>query len=157
MLAVAGEDQLVNLMFMEGIDDCLRMPVCGYELEVRLKVAKKILDLQMELMNTQKELRYTARHDLMTGLLNHNEIIDELQRRLGLLGNRGNCVSIAMMDLDDFKHTNDTYGHLAGDEVLCQISQKLLNLTRPVDFVGRYGGDEFLIVLTTAMLKGCSS
>ena len=138
MLALVGEDQLADLLFMEGIDDCLRMPVCGYELEVRLKVAKKILDLQMELMNTQKELRYTARHDLMTGLLNHNEIIDELQRRLGLLGNRGNCVSIVMMDLDDFKHTNDTYGHLSGDEVLCQISQKLLNLTRPVDFVGRY-------------------
>ena len=154
MLALVDEDQLVDLMLMEGIDDCLRMPVYGYELEVRLKVAKKILDLQMELMNTQKELRYTARHDLMTGLLNHNEIIDELQRRLGLLGNRGNCVSIAMMDLDDFKHTNDTYGHLAGDEVLCQISQKLLNLTRPVDFVGRYGGDEFLIVLNNCNAEG---
>ena len=54
MLALVGEDQLADLLFMEGIDDCLRMPVCGYELEVRLKVAKKILDLQMELMNTQR-------------------------------------------------------------------------------------------------------
>ena len=154
MLELVSEDQLVDLMLIEGIDDCLRTPVCGYELEVRLKVAKKILDLQMELMNTQKELRYTARHDLMTGLLNHNEIIDELQRRLDLLGNRGHCVSIVMMDLDDFKYTNDTYGHLSGDEVLCQISQKLLNLTRPVDFVGRYGGDEFLIVLNNCNAEG---
>jgi len=147
MLALVNDDQLGDFIFAEGIDDYLRIPVCEHELGVRLRVATRILDLEMELTNTQKELRYTACHDPMTGLLNHNEIIDVLQRRLDLPETRGRSVSIVMMDLDSFKHTNDTYGHPSGDNVLCQTSQKLLDLTRPVDSVGRYGGDEFLIVL----------
>lgn len=147
LLALVSDDQLGDFMFTEGIDDYLRMPVCEYELGVRLRVAARVLDLEMELTNTQKELRYTACHDPMTGLLNHNEIIDVLQRRLDLPGTRGHSVSIVMVDLDSFKRTNDTYGHPSGDNVLCHTSQKLLELTRPVDSVGRYGGDEFLIVL----------
>ena len=76
MLALVNDDQLGDFIFTEGIDDYLRIPVCEHELGVRLRVATRILDLEMELTNTQKELRYTACHDPMTGLLNHNEIID---------------------------------------------------------------------------------
>jgi diguanylate cyclase (GGDEF)-like protein len=109
----------------------------------------------MELANTRKNLHHTASHDSMTGLLNHKGIIDVLRQKFDLLGisDQPEPVSIVMMDLDSFKNINDTYGHLIGDSVICQTSQRLRELTRFVDAIGRYGGDEFLIVLNNCGAK----
>ena len=154
-LALVNDDQLGDLMFKEGIDDFLRLPICLGGLRVRLRAAKRILALEMELANTRKNLHHTASHDSMTGLLNHKGIIDVLRQKFDLLGisDQPEPVSIVMMDLDSFKNINDTYGHLIGDSVICQTSQRLRELTRFVDAIGRYGGDEFLIVLNNCGAK----
>ena len=154
-LALVNDDQLGDLMFKEGIDDFLRLPICLGGLRVRLRVAKRILALEMELANTRKNLHHTASHDSMTGLLNHKGIINVLRQKFDLLGisDQPEPVSIVMMDLDSFKNINDTYGHLIGDSVICQTSQRLRELTRSVDAIGRYGGDEFLIVLNNCGAK----
>ncbi|MFP6721522.1 MAG: diguanylate cyclase [Candidatus Poribacteria bacterium] len=154
-LALVNDDQLGDLMFKEGIDDFLRLPICLGGLRVRLRAAKRILALEMELANTRKNLHHTASHDSMTGLLNHKGIIDVLRQKFDLLGisDQPEPVSIVMMDLDSFKNINDTYGHLIGDSVICQTSQRLRELTRSVDAIGRYGGDEFLIVLNNCGAK----
>ena len=154
-LALVNDDQLGDLMFKEGIDDFLRLPICLGGLRVRLRAAKRILALEMELANTRKNLHHTASHDSMTGLLNHKGIINVLRQKFDLLGisDQPEPVSIVMMDLDSFKNINDTYGHLIGDSVICQTSQRLRELTRSVDAIGRYGGDEFLIVLNNCGAK----
>ena len=154
-LALVNDDQLGDLMFKEGIDDFLRLPICLGGLRVRLRAAKRILALEMELANTRKNLHHTASHDSMTGLLNHKGTINVLRQKFDLLGisDQPEPVSIVMMDLDSFKNINDTYGHLIGDSVICQTSQRLRELTRSVDAIGRYGGDEFLIVLNNCGAK----
>jgi diguanylate cyclase (GGDEF)-like protein len=91
-------------------------------------------------------LRFLATCDSMTGLLNHGQIIEAAQQSINLGLRRQSSVIVAMLDLDHFKKVNDTYGHAAGDKVIIGLSQLLLQSVRKTDYIGRYGGEEFLLV-----------
>jgi diguanylate cyclase (GGDEF)-like protein len=92
-------------------------------------------------------MRFQATHDGLTALWNRSVILDQLGRELARSRREQVSTAILMCDLDHFKSVNDTYGHLAGDEVLKETAKRLLASVRSYDFVGRYGGEEFLVVL----------
>ncbi len=85
--------------------------------------------------------------DDITGLCNHRQLLDALDRELARARRYDQKLSVMMIDIDNFKSVNDSYGHLVGDQVLQEIGSLLAKGTREVDIVGRYGGDEFLILL----------
>ena len=95
----------------------------------------------------QELLRVQATRDFLTGLWNRAAILDLLEKELSRSRREGAPVGLVFVDLDHFKQINDTYGHQAGDTVLRAASEKMRAIMRPYDLVGRYGGEEFLIVL----------
>ena len=130
-----------------GADDYLTKPFNAHELRVRLRAGRRILDLQEELLLAREALRQQATHDGLTGLLNRGSIFDVLRIELARSAREHQPVALLMADLDGFKDINDTYGHLAGDAVLREAAQRMKAAARSYDSVGRYGGEEFLIVL----------
>jgi diguanylate cyclase (GGDEF)-like protein len=93
------------------------------------------------------DLEYLATHDIMTGTLNRRAIVETAERELARCRRHGHVMSLLMMDLDHFKKINDTYGHLVGDHVLREFAGKVSVLLRLPDQFGRYGGEEFLLIL----------
>lgn len=130
-----------------GADDYITKPFKHNELKVRLRAGRRIVELQNELLAAKEALRTRATHDPLTGLWNHGEILHFLDQELAKAAREKQPVSVIMADLDHFKQINDSYGHLAGDAVLCTTAQRMLSLVRTYDFVGRYGGEEFLVIL----------
>ena len=130
-----------------GADDYLTKPFNAHELRVRLHAGRRILDLQAELLKTREALREQATHDGLTGLFNRSSILEALDDEISRAARSNQPVSVIMADLDRFKLVNDTHGHLAGDAVLREAARRLKSSARRYDSVGRYGGEEFLIVL----------
>lgn len=130
-----------------GADDYITKPFMPQELEMRLRVGKRILELQQSLQESLEAQRYQAQHDPLTGFLNHVEILKTLEQELSRTERQGDRLTVMMGDLDHFKKVNDTFGHLAGDAVLVEVARRIRNDLRIYDAVGRYGGEEFLMVL----------
>ncbi len=128
-----------------GADEFLTKPVEPAELKARLWAGRRIIAMQ-------EQLRDQASRDALTGLWNRAGILKILERELDRGYREGRPVAVVLADLDHFKRINDTLGHLAGDTALREVTQRLLSSVRPYDAVGRYGGEEFLIVL-----PGCDS
>ncbi len=108
------------------------------------------LNIGLILMATERmhgNLEYLATHDPMTGTLNRRAIVDAAERELARCHRHGHVMSLPMMDLDHFKKINDTYGHLVGDRVLREFAGQVGELLRLPDQFGRYGGEEFVLVL----------
>lgn len=129
-----------------GADDYLSKPVDPAELRSRVMVGKRILELQ-------QSLRFAATHDFLTNLLNRAEIIAALEREFSRSGREEKPASVILADIDHFKRVNDTLGHAAGDEVLKQVASRLKADLRPYDLVGRYGGEEFILILPGCPLE----
>jgi len=123
-----------------GADDFIAKPVDPAELRARIMVGKRILELQ-------QSLRFAATHDFLTSLLNRSEILAALEREVARGARDDKPASIILADIDHFKRVNDTLGHAAGDEVLREVARRLKADLRPYDIVGRYGGEEFLLIL----------
>jgi diguanylate cyclase (GGDEF)-like protein len=130
-----------------GADDYVSKPVRPLELRARLQTGRRILELQEQLLAAQHELRIKATRDFLTGLWNRQAIVDLLERELTHATRDGASVAVILADLDHFKRINDTFGHLAGDAVLCETAARMRGALRQCDWVGRYGGEEFLVVL----------
>jgi two-component system cell cycle response regulator len=130
-----------------GADDYLTKPFDASELRARLRVGKRILQLQEELIQARESLRFQATHDALTGIWNRAASMDLLHRELKRGTRARSSTGVLMLDLDHFKKINDTYGHLSGDVVLREVAERINRVVRSYDFVGRYGGEEFLIVL----------
>lgn len=124
--------------------------------EARLEEARKSYERHLEqqvaerteaLTSANKELERLAHHDALTGLQNRLAANDRLRFEFLRLKRTGNVYSVLMMDIDHFKRINDTYGHETGDHVLTQVGEILAEVTRETDFVARFGGEEFLVIL----------
>jgi diguanylate cyclase (GGDEF)-like protein len=123
-----------------GADDFLAKPYFPAELKARLRAGQRILEMHAA-------LRFDASHDSLTMAWNRGAILDRLGEELVRAQRSGSPVGVAMADLDHFKTINDTHGHGCGDEVLRETVRRIRACLRPYDAVGRYGGEEFLIVL----------
>jgi len=147
LLLTAKDDKQDVIAGLEaGADDYLTKPFDVDELRARVRAGKRILDLQAALIHAQDDLQSAALHDSLTGLWNRGAILDLLRREVCRRQRTGDALGVMMVDIDYFKKINDTHGHLIGDAVLQEVTRRLAADVRPYDVVGRYGGEEFLIV-----------
>jgi diguanylate cyclase (GGDEF)-like protein len=136
-----------------GADDYIVKPFDQHELQVRLRAGQRIIDLQLNLLQAREELRERASKDLLTMLPNRSAIAHTLENEISRCHRDRRTVGIILLDLDHFKKVNDTMGHFAGDAVLRETALRLRSNMRPYDQVGRYGGEEFLVVLPNCDLE----
>jgi two-component system cell cycle response regulator len=135
-----------------GADDYLKKPVHPAELKARLRSGRRILELEDKLIRAREEMRFKATHDALTSLWNRGFVLELMQRELERARRERTYVAVLLCDLYNFKEVHDQYGHLAGDEVMRETARRLLASVRSYDMVGRYGGEEFIVLLT-----GCNS
>jgi two-component system, cell cycle response regulator len=136
-----------------GADDYVVKPFDQLELQFRLRAGQRIIDLQLNLMQAREELRERASKDVLTMLPNRSAIAQTLENEISRCHRDHRTVGIILLDLDHFKKVNDTLGHFAGDAVLRETALRLRSNMRPYDQVGRYGGEEFLVVLPNCDLE----
>jgi GGDEF domain-containing protein len=103
---------------------------------------ERLADLEV----AQAALVEQATHDALTGLPNRALLVDRIDQALSHAARSGRSIAVLFVDLDRFKHVNDTHGHAAGDIVLRRVAEQLLALVRPMDTVARIGGDEFVVL-----------
>ncbi len=149
LLTSKGSKEETVLGLESGADDYLTKPFNAEELRARLRVGERILLLEDHLVEARENMRFQATHDPLTSLLNRGAVLDLLGRELQRSHREQKSTAILMGDVDHFKRVNDTLGHAVGDEVLAEIAKRLLGAVRSYDFVGRYGGEEFLVVLNS--------
>jgi diguanylate cyclase (GGDEF)-like protein len=147
LLSVRAELEDVVKGMESGADDYIVKPFQVEELRARLRAGRRVLALQEQLVEAREALREQATRDGLTGLWNRTAIFDILQNELARSGRSGKPLIVLMADLDGFKPVNDDFGHMAGDAVLRQVAARMRASVRCYDAVGRYGGEEFLMVL----------
>ena len=130
-----------------GATEYLTTPFDEQELRARLIVAVRSLDRHDNLISSREQFRDQATRDALTSVWNRRGILEILERELGRAEHNGRSTGILMLDLDHFKNVNDAHGHLAGDLVLQETARRLCRKLRAYDRLGRYGGEEFLIVV----------
>lgn len=147
LTANSTKEQLIHGLHA-GADEYLTKPFHMQELQARLLVGTRILNLQNALMRQEQQLRFAAAHDYLTGLWNRGAMMGFMSHELDRSARSAKPLSIAMLDIDYFKRINDTYGHQVGDVVLKEVAHRLQNSTRSYDWLGRYGGEEFMVTLS---------
>jgi two-component system, cell cycle response regulator len=154
IVLVSGKDAKNDIVegLNAGADDYLSKPFHEGELRARLRTGSRIVCLQQRLLHAQEELRFRASHDSLTGLWNGGAVMELLQSELHRANRTQSSTGVLMIDVDHFKKVNDTYGHPVGDQVLHEVAARITRAVRSYDFVGRYGGEEFI-----AVVPNCSS
>ena len=111
------------------------------------RLYEKVLQVNRGLVAVQNELEHQATHDVLTSLWNRGAILEALEKEIARSRRETKPLSVIMTDIDRFKQLNDNHGHQAGDAVLSEIAGRLSSSLRSTEWVGRYGGEEFLIVV----------
>lgn len=147
LMTAKGQEQEMLEGLQAGADDFLTKPLNTDDLMIRLRVAKRILELQEELRRAHAAISYQTRHDPLTGLSNRAAILDALGRELARVRREAGRIAVILAEVDHLKTINETYGHPAGDAVLREAARRIRAMVRPYDTVGRYGGEEFLVIV----------
>lgn len=151
LISPSAGDADARMGLESGADDWIPRPLNHDLLRLRLRAAEHIITLQQDFRESRQALEYKSTHDALTGAWNRAEVLGILEREIARSLREGWPVSVIMIDVDHFKSVNDTYGHLAGDTALREITTRIMTSLRPYDIIGRYGGEEFVLVL-----GGCS-
>jgi diguanylate cyclase (GGDEF)-like protein len=112
-------------------------------------VARMIMDVWLK-VEADRKLQHKANHDSLTGLPNRQHFIDRLKQAINMARRTQKLVGVLFVDVNSFKHVNDSMGHVAGDMLLMQMGQRIKESLREYDVVGRFGGDEFLVMVPQA-------
>ncbi|MCW8891348.1 MAG: diguanylate cyclase, partial [Sedimenticola sp.] len=136
-LSVETERQRQLEALQTGADDFLTKPIRPKELVTAVKMRAW----------RARILRWMMVRDSLTGLFNHAVIMERLSNSCALAKRQAHPLSVGMIDIDHFKRINDTFGHSTGDKVLVSFSRLLRERLRGTDIIGRYGGEEFLVIL----------
>ena len=137
-----------------GAHDYLKKPFEPEELLARVGSALHVKQLQDQLRDRNALLDELSRTDVLTGLYNRRHLDEELGRRSGEARRHQDPLGLVLLDVDHFKRVNDVYGHPVGDEVLREIAHRIRNELRLEDIAGRWGGEEFLVILPRTDLAG---
>jgi len=137
----------ISIALRAGANDYITGKTDPVELKARISAGMRTVQLEKRLIELNNQLKFLVRTDSLTGLLNHAAILKELSMELDRGRRDTTSTSILMIDLDRFKAVNDTYGHQTGNRVLVKFSNILGQSCRSFDRIGRYGGEEFLIIL----------
>jgi diguanylate cyclase (GGDEF)-like protein len=129
-----------------GAHDYLRKPFEPAEVIARVRAAARLKGLQDELRQRNAELFEISRTDQLTGLANRRHLDEQLAAQTTSARRHAHALSIALIDVDQFKVINDTYGHASGDDVLREVARRLSATARTEDIVGRWGGEEFVVI-----------
>lgn len=148
------EDMITGLE--AGADDYIVKPFNADELQARLRAGRRIVDLHNKLLTTQHKLRHLARIDYLTSILNRRAIIERLQQEMARSRRENTPQCLAMLDIDHFKTVNDTHGHHFGDKVLVEFVARVQSVLREYDILGRFGGEEFLLIIPGSDLSHAS-
>lgn len=150
ILLISGKDEKREIVegLDAGADDYLTKPFDVGELHARIRAGNRVLLLQRNLIKALEALRYQATHDELIGLWSRGAALHLLRAELERGTRSGKQTGILLIDVDHFKKVNDTYGHLSGDAVLRKAASRISIGLRSYDVVGRYGGEEFLVVLS---------
>jgi diguanylate cyclase (GGDEF)-like protein len=149
-LMITGREDLDTKItaLRAGFDDFMTKSTPEEEMVAKIGAARRVIARQRRLDTTVRELYGLATRDELTGLFNRRYFFAEADRLLS----SGSVVSLVLFDLDRFKEVNDTHGHLAGDRILRDIGSLFLGRTRHQDLIARYGGDEFVLLVSSAVL-----
>ncbi len=156
VIAVSGIDNIktISRVLSIGADDYITKPF-NYDLFIaRLKTNIRAFLLLQELRRKKDQLEMMAVTDALTSLYNRRHIYDRLRQEGEKSERYSSRFSVIMLDIDFFKRVNDTYGHQFGDQVLKKVADAIHSSVRNVDISGRYGGEEFLVILPEVQLKG---
>lgn len=140
-----------------GADDYLTKPYHAEELRSRIGAATRIVHLHEKLEEANAKLFMMARTDGLTRTYNRAAIVERLEQEIARSQREETPLAALMLDVDHFKRVNDRFGHLLGDKVLVEIAQRLCAECRPYDSTGRFGGEEFLVVLPGPRFEDMSS
>ncbi|SFU54703.1 response regulator receiver modulated diguanylate cyclase [Pseudoduganella namucuonensis] len=140
MLTSRSETEFAVEAMNAGADDFIGKPFHPGELEARVRAGKRICELE-------QLLRQKAIYDALTGIYNRGAIIDILDKAVARQQRDHGGLTLAFADLDHFKQVNDVHGHTAGDIVLREVARRMGQVLRPYDSLGRYGGEELMVVL----------
>jgi diguanylate cyclase (GGDEF)-like protein len=146
MLSARGEKADIITGLAAGADDYISKPFDSGELTARIDVGRRLIELQSRLNEARVALAHEATHDALTGTLNRRAILDALSREIAREKRNPVGLTVGICDIDRFKDVNDAHGHLIGDEVLYGFVRLLQSKLREYDLLGRFGGEEFVIV-----------